>query len=299
MSNLTSRWHQVLIGRMVLYVIVPTGLILAFVICLAASRNFDRLRQLGEEHLQAETALAALEDRSAEPQRGPILSTDGRSPNGRHVRATKGLARFRPGRARRHTPDITAAYFGYEPNADQQDAASLGSLPAESMDQAGRFIPYWFRALSRGNRPELEPLVDMESSLYYDGAKKAFQQTGKAAPMITEPYVYQGKMIVEQTYPIIIEKQFKGVAGVDRALTDVEANLRQRAKECAERSVPDQLPGQVPRRNHRCSSRGGRRPPRAAQDPRDRGNRVPGRVWPPAGKGCRVGGRSSAAADGG
>ncbi len=61
-------------------------------------------------------------------------------------------------------PDITAAYFGYEPNADEQDADSGGSLPAEALDESGRFIPYWFRAASKGNRVELEPLVDLEAA---------------------------------------------------------------------------------------------------------------------------------------
>jgi methyl-accepting chemotaxis protein WspA len=43
--------------------------------------------------------------------------------------------------------------------------------------------------------------------------------------MITEPYEYEGKMILEQTYPIVIDGEFKGVAGVDRALTDLENDL--------------------------------------------------------------------------
>ena len=39
--------------------------------------------------------------------------------------------------------------------------------------------------------------------------------------MVTEPYVYEGKMIVEQTYPIVKDGRFVGVAGVDRALSDI------------------------------------------------------------------------------
>ena len=44
--------------------------------------------------------------------------------------------------------------------------------------------------------------------------------------MITEPYVYEGKMIVEQTYPIIVDNEFKGIAGVDRALSDITTFLQ-------------------------------------------------------------------------
>ena len=33
-------------------------------------------------------------------------------------------------------------------------------------------------------------------------------------------------MIVEQTYPIIIDNEFKGIAGVDRALNDITTFLQ-------------------------------------------------------------------------
>ena len=123
-----------------------------------------------------------------------------------------------------------AHYFGYEPNADGKDKESLGKLPAESMDPQGRFIPYWFVDSTAGRNIALEPLVDMESSLYYSGAKEDFEKTGQPAPKVTEPYVYQGKMITEQVYPIVIDGEFKGVAGVDFALADIDAKLRRLAK---------------------------------------------------------------------
>jgi signal transduction histidine kinase/DNA-binding response OmpR family regulator len=126
-------------------------------------------------------------------------------------------------------PELTGAYFGYEPGADGQDdalftpdvAARLGS----AMDASGRFIPYWFRDQEDNDLLRLTPLVDMETSLYYQGCKDLFLAEGRSLPMVTEPYVYEGKMIVEQTYPIVIDGEFKGVAGVDRALSDIEAFL--------------------------------------------------------------------------
>ena len=131
---------------------------------------------------------------------------------------------------------ITGAYFGYEPNADGKDAESLGKLPAEAMDPKGRFIPYWFVDSAAGRNIALEPLVDMESSLYYSGAKEDFEKTGKPAYKVTEPYVYQGKMITEQVYPIVIDGEFKGVAGVDFALADIDAKLRRWRKRKASTS---------------------------------------------------------------
>ena len=97
------------------------------------------------------------------------------------------------------------------------------------MDENGRFLPYWYRD-HHENRLKLEPLVDMETSLYYHGCKELFINSGIPQAMMTEPYMYEGKMIVEQTFPIIMDGKFKGIAGVDRALSDI-VDLLQEIKE--------------------------------------------------------------------
>lgn len=147
-------------------------------------------------------------------------------------------------------PQFTGVYVGYEPNADGQDpeVAQQANRQAGS-DAGGRFIPYVFRALDDSGRIELTELADMESSFYYQGLKN--RQLGldesagveiaggisrlytpppraqmKAARyLVTEPYVYEGKFLVEQTSPIVIAGAFKGVAGVDRALDDIDGFL--------------------------------------------------------------------------
>jgi len=151
-------------------------------------------------------------------------------------------------------PQLTGAYFGYEPNADGQDGVFLESASEEdrrAVDESGRFLPYWYRDHDDDSVIQLEPLVDMETSFYYQGAKN--RATGEIETrnisfadelsklyetpppdremsvddfaMITEPYVYEGKLIVEQTYPIIIDGEFKGIAGVDRALAFLQRYL--------------------------------------------------------------------------
>jgi len=123
---------------------------------------------------------------------------------------------------------LIGAYFGYEPNADGQDelfAESKASREFNDHDKSGRFIPYWYRDFNDNLRLVVEPLVDMETSLYYAGVKDLFLQAGKPMPMITEPYLYEGRMIVEHVFPIVIDGEFKGIAGVDRALADIEASL--------------------------------------------------------------------------
>ncbi|MFM8444777.1 MAG: methyl-accepting chemotaxis protein [Methylococcus sp.] len=166
-------------------------------------------------------------------------------------RASLALAR----RILEENHQFTGAYFGYEPNADGQDAefvrlATDGEKPA--MDATGRFIPYWFRDSRDKGVIRLSPLLNMETSLYYQGLKnrlanrpelEGIQLAGEVSrhfdpsrstlalmgkTMVTEPYVYEGKMIVEQTYPIMIQGRFAGVAGVDRALDEISAFIRAR-----------------------------------------------------------------------
>jgi len=128
------------------------------------------------------------------------------------------------------SPQFTGAYFGYEPNADQADAEykKTAGADAEGLDAAGRFLPYWFRDKTDPRKLLLHPLIDMSTSLYYHGVKEKLLSGAPQKYLITEPYVYEGKMIVEQTYPIVVDGAFKGIAGVDRSLTAISTFLRER-----------------------------------------------------------------------
>lgn len=110
---------------------------------------------------------------------------------------------------------------GYEPDADGADAQWQGREGplAAAHDEAGRFLPYWFRNMEQGGRIELEELVAMETSDYYAGLKARWLADRTTDNIITEPYVYnQQNLIVEQICPIVIDGEFAGIAGVDRGL---------------------------------------------------------------------------------
>ena len=134
-------------------------------------------------------------------------------------------------------PQFTGSYFGYEPNADQNDQQYLQAVGKNTggLDAKGRFLPYWFREQLpywlkdqvNSNQIKLNPLIDMETSLYYQGVKERFLSDSPIKYMVTEPYPYEGKLIVEQTYPIVIDGQFKGIAGIDRALDYINEFLQQ------------------------------------------------------------------------
>ncbi|MAD43505.1 MAG: hypothetical protein CMI02_08295 [Oceanospirillaceae bacterium] len=121
-------------------------------------------------------------------------------------------------------PQFLGSYFGYEPNADGND--SLHTRDSDTHSDSGRFLPYWYRD---GNQVAVMPLSGMESSLYYDGVRKLYQQEGKPTGLITEPYVYDGLLLIEQVYPIVIDGRFKGVAGIDRSLSFLDDYLTELA----------------------------------------------------------------------
>jgi len=109
--------------------------------------------------------------------------------------------------------------------ADQATPAALARIPPQALGPDGRFIPYWFRDRSGGPGILLAPLVQLDA-LYYAGCRERFldaAQTDKA--MVTEPYEYDGRLMVEQTWPIAVDGRFMGVAGVDRALDTVVSDL--------------------------------------------------------------------------
>ncbi len=210
---------------MLLFAALPIAIVMIAVIALNAIRSFASRAEAAEQHLleRAHRAASEIEELNLLAVTTARCMADAQAA-GMFGRRDVSIDYAR--QVLRDSPGFTAAYFCYEPNADGKDADSLGTVDANAMDENGRFLPYWFRPPAGGTAIKLEPSVDMDTSLYYDGVKKVWRETKQAEYMITEPYMYQGKMIVEQTYPIIIDGEFKGVAGVDRALADIETDLQ-------------------------------------------------------------------------
>jgi len=156
-------------------------------------------------------------------------------------------------------PELTGASIGYEINADGHDADGSGGLDPKAVGPDGRFIPYWFRALDDPGTVRLAPLSDLDNSYYYRGVQNRVQhkpegegveveggisalyqqppadELARERVMVTEPYLYEGKYIVEQMAPIVINDRFVGVTGVDRSLNDIDQFLgRLRAHDTAD-----------------------------------------------------------------
>ncbi|MFM9025480.1 MAG: methyl-accepting chemotaxis protein, partial [Planctomycetaceae bacterium] len=114
-----------------------------------------------------------------------------------------------------------------EAPADQTSTAALAGLPPQAHGHAGRFIPYWHRDRAAPERILLAPLTMFEGQ-YYQGARQRYlDPTQPDKWLVTEPYDYEGVPMVEQMYPISADGRFLGVAGVDRRLDRVTADLEE------------------------------------------------------------------------
>ncbi|MBT3345448.1 MAG: histidine kinase, partial [Gemmatimonadetes bacterium] len=212
-------------ARSLLFAALPTVVFLLGIIIYTSARMSSEVRKEAQRSLQSHAQNVAAEIERANTR--AVLAAEVMA----HAQESGGLFGQREASvtfARRIlevNQDFTGTYFGYEPNADGEDVRNQefgeSSKIARAHDGAGRFLPYWYRDQQVSSRILLTPLVDMETSLYYQGTRELYYQKGDGHSMVTEPYVYEGKMIVEQVHPIIIDGQFRGIAGVDRALTDI------------------------------------------------------------------------------
>ena len=218
-----------LAGRLLLVGVLPGSIVLGTLVALDARRKFDTLEEAAESELLREALFAAAQigESNASAMKSAQYLADQQEAGlfGKRALTVDLLKAVLAG-----DPNITAAYVAYEPNADgNDDGAAKSSDPKEWMTDAGRFIPYPFRDWRNGDAIGVKPLVDFETGLYYDGVRKAFANAGKPETIVTEPYVYDGQLIVEQSHPIVIDGAFKGIGAVDRALATIETVVRQSA----------------------------------------------------------------------
>ena len=123
------------------------------------------------------------------------------------------------------TPGVIGTYVDYEPIPGMVPLASP-PLPEGTFTTQGRFSPYVWRDWKHNEEIIYKPNVDQEISLYYGGLKREFELTGARVARITEPYVYEGQMMIEQTAPIVIDGKFRGIGGADRSLKSIDEHLR-------------------------------------------------------------------------
>ncbi|CBL43753.1 predicted chemotaxis transducer [gamma proteobacterium HdN1] len=130
-------------------------------------------------------------------------------------------------------PQLIDLYIGWEPNAfDNEDHLYRDQID-HGYDHTGRYMPWWFR---NGDTYTLEPLKndEMESTTlqpsgmregeYYLCPKETRQ------PCVADPVSYDfggtQVLVAAITAPILVDGQFRGVAGTELALDFIQKRLQ-------------------------------------------------------------------------
>ncbi|MGQ4877783.1 methyl-accepting chemotaxis protein [Billgrantia sp. LNSP4103-1] len=129
-------------------------------------------------------------------------------------------------------PSLLDAFIGWEPDAFGRDALYADLGESDGYDGSGRFMPWWYRT-GEGS-VEVLPLGEtMESTAplasgvregeYYLCPRETL------APCIIDPAPYdygdETLLVTSFNVPILVDGEFRGVAGVDLALDFIQALL--------------------------------------------------------------------------
>jgi signal transduction histidine kinase/CheY-like chemotaxis protein len=122
------------------------------------------------------------------------------------------------------TTDVVGIWACYEPNAfDSMDSNRVNATSYEN--ETGRFVPYVFRASTKGEIREsaLADFDDPQRGDYYRGTK----DTGE--PYVTDPFIFtidgKSQMFCTVAVPIFRSGSFVGAVGVDLSLDSLGSML--------------------------------------------------------------------------
>jgi methyl-accepting chemotaxis protein len=115
---------------------------------------------------------------------------------------------------------VLAVWTAWQPDAfDGKDAENAGK---PGHDASGRYVPYWNRGEGI-DKIALEPLTGYDQEDYYQLALKSGRET------VLEPYLYKvgghEVLMTSLVVPIQADGKTLGVAGVDIALSDLQAHV--------------------------------------------------------------------------
>ncbi len=127
------------------------------------------------------------------------------------------LLRLMKGVTQGHAKEFVAVWVGFDPNTfDGKDAAYKGKTDL-GCDAAGRFLP-WLN--TKDGKIAISPLDAPDTSEYY----KIARQTEKE--YITDPYPYEGTLMVSASVPVVVGGKCIGVVGVDLSIKRLDEILR-------------------------------------------------------------------------
>jgi PAS domain S-box-containing protein len=197
--------------KLVLYIVVSVFLILSISSSIVISTVTSQEEQLAYDQ-SAKMAQSYANQFNADMKSNMAIARDIATTMGAiHDSSTREEANDIIRSILEDNPQLIGTYSGFEPDAfDGEDERYINTT---AHDETGRFLPYWNRI---GGDIDVEPLVDYSTSDYYQLPKRAKQD------VLTEPYFYQGALIVSYVSPMIENDKFIGIGGVDVGLDYVD-----------------------------------------------------------------------------
>lgn len=137
--------------------------------------------------------------------------------------------------------DFSGSYIIYDPQVEKRlqkekvQGAQKESLAAEYFQEEKKqqeekgFVPFgafWVRKIENPDELILKDLGDEDKPVYRSVLDKVMSGS-KQLYVISEPYYRDQAMIVEQAYPILIDGEFAGIAGVEENLSSLSRRLEQ------------------------------------------------------------------------
>ena len=235
--------------KILLFVIAPILLANLVVVAFNAYNSFTEFKSISEAKFVADTNLVA-ERISKENTQGLTLARSAGYATstwfGDRTLSTNYIKSLLEA-----YPVYVGASVGYEPNADFNDAkaerglknmrdavdvAEGGGIDAYSLrtnatsvsidewlgkTEGGRFLAYWNR--NNSQTLAVEPLANVDASMYSLGLKKKIEVGDKDSFIITEPYLYDNKtLMLEYSAPIMSYGTFSGQVAFDRDLASID-----------------------------------------------------------------------------
>ncbi|CAK13810.1 methyl-accepting chemotaxis protein [Pseudomonas entomophila] len=126
-------------------------------------------------------------------------------------------------------PSVLGAYLGWEPNAlDHDDARYVGSNMVGIDSASGRFLPWWFRngdgSLGQDKLADVDDRTVLATGVRASEYYLCPKESKKACVIDPAPYKVGDKMVMLASFvePIMVDGQFKGMAGADLSVNFIQ-----------------------------------------------------------------------------
>lgn len=134
-------------------------------------------------------------------------------------------------------PKILGVYSLWEPNALDHRDAEYKNKKADGYDNSGRFIPYW--ALTGTGTPRVKASIDYDNNSRPNGIDRVGEYylcpKDSHTSCLIEPYSYPvngvDTLLTSIVTPILINREFVGITGIDVSLKSLESIAKELSDE--------------------------------------------------------------------